>query len=70
MKFSDRVRERVKSSGLAPFRIANMAGIEPSHMCRFMSGQKGLSIAALDRLIAVLESLESATLSALLLKRC
>jgi hypothetical protein len=57
-KFSDKVRERVRSSGLASMRVAKMASIETSHFTRFMNGQKGLSLNALDRLIAVLDDIQ------------
>lgn len=53
-KLSDQIRDAVDQSDMSRFVIANYAKIEQSHFSRFMSGTKGLSLDALDRLSAVI----------------
>ena len=55
VRLSDQVREAVDASGLSRYRICKEADIAQAAMSRFMSGQGGLSMAALDRLGEVLE---------------
>ena len=54
VRLSDQVREAVDASGLSRYRICKEADIAQAAMSRFMSGQGGLSMAALDRLGEVL----------------
>lgn len=55
VRLSDQVRVAVDASGLSRYRICKKADIAQAAMSRFMSGQGGLSMAALDRLGEVLE---------------
>ncbi len=47
---SDQVRAAVDASGLSRYRICMETDISQAAMSRFMSGQGGLSMKALDRL--------------------
>ena len=49
-KMSARVRMEIESSKLSRYRIAKDTGIEESALSRFMSGERGLSMEALDAL--------------------
>ena len=52
---SDQVRAAVDASGLSRYRICKETGIGQAAMSRFMSGQGGLSMKALDRLADLLD---------------
>ncbi len=52
--FMDQVRARVRGSGMSAQRVADGARIHKSAMSRFLSGERSLSEAALDRLAAYL----------------
>jgi predicted transcriptional regulator len=47
---SEQLRAIVKSCGVSQYRIAKETGIDQSAMSRFVAGERGLSIEALDRL--------------------
>ncbi len=49
-KLSDQVRQAIMESGLTRYRIAMDTGIDESALAKFCKGQRGLSMAALDRL--------------------
>ena len=49
-KMSDRIRTVIKSAEQSQYRIAKETGIEQSTLSRFMSGERGLSMDALDTL--------------------
>jgi transcriptional regulator with XRE-family HTH domain len=51
---SDQVRDAVRDSGLLAQEVANAAKIDKGAMSRFLSGERGLSMAALDRIGGVL----------------
>lgn len=53
-KLSDQIRDAVDQSGMSRFVVANYAEIEQSQFSRFMSGTKGRSLDAIDRLAAVI----------------
>ena len=55
MSLSDQVRVAVDASGMSRYRICKEADIGQAAMSRFMSGQGGLSMKALDRLAVVLD---------------
>ena len=52
---SDQVRAAVDASGLSRYRICKETGLSQAAMSRFMSGQGGLSMKALDRLADLLD---------------
>lgn len=51
---SEQIREAVNTSGMTRYGICKAAKIDEGQMSKFMSGQVGLSLPALDRLAAVL----------------
>lgn len=48
------VRVAIENSGLTRYEIAKATGIEQSALSRFMSGERGLTTASLDRLAPLL----------------
>ncbi len=52
---SNQVRAAVDGSGLSRYRICKETGIGEAAMSRFMSGQGGLSMKALDRVADLLD---------------
>jgi hypothetical protein len=50
VKFSDQVRAAVEASGRSRYSICKEIELAQSNLSRFMSGEKGLSMDALDRL--------------------
>lgn len=49
-KMSDRIRAEISHSAVSRYRIAQDTGIEESTLSRFISGERGLSMEALDTL--------------------
>ena len=49
-KLSDQVRAAVEASGRSRYSICKDIGLAQSNLSRFMSGEQGLSMDALDRL--------------------
>ena len=49
-KLSDQVRRAVDESGVSRYAICKATGIDQGQFSRFMAGQTGLSISALDAL--------------------
>jgi len=49
-RVSDQLREIIERSGLSRYEIARRTGIHQSQLCRFASGERGLSMAGLDAL--------------------
>src|SRR5262245_34751363 len=47
---SDQLRRIIKDCGLSRYEIGKRTGIDEGTLSRFMSGERGLSIKALDRL--------------------
>jgi len=47
---SDQLRRIIAECGISRYRIAKETGISESTLSRFCSGQRGLSLAALDTL--------------------
>ena len=61
------LREEVRSSGVAQARIARLAGIHPSALCRMLAGKRRLStdrIARIRRATAQLVAAERAAIAA------
>ena len=55
LTFSDQVRLAVETCGQTRYRIAQETHISESLLCRFMSGERGLSMHALDVLAEYLD---------------
>jgi len=53
--FSDQVRKAIRSCGLTRYRLSELTGIHESTLSKFMSGDRGLSMAALDVLAPVVQ---------------
>jgi transcriptional regulator with XRE-family HTH domain len=47
---SDEIRQAVERSGLSQAEIARQIGVSRAMICRFLAGDRGLSMDALDRL--------------------
>ena len=54
-KLSDQVRRAIEDSGETRYQIAKKTGLDDSALCRFMSGERGLSTKALDIVAEYLE---------------
>ena len=50
----DQVRRAVAASGRSRYRICKDLGIDQATLSRFMSGQRGLTLTVLERLVASL----------------
>ena len=51
---SERLKDAIANCGVTRYRIAQDTGIEESALSRFVSGERGLSMEALDRLLEYL----------------
>jgi hypothetical protein len=49
-KVSDQVRRAIKDCGLTRYRIYKETGIDQASLSKFLSGERGLSLEALDKL--------------------
>jgi transcriptional regulator with XRE-family HTH domain len=47
---SSQLRRAVAESGLSRYRIAKDVGVSQATLSKFMSGQRGLSMAVMDRI--------------------
>ena len=52
---SDQVRRLVETCGISRYEIAKRTGIDDSALCRFVSGERGISCESLDKLGRLLE---------------
>ncbi len=55
VKLSDQVRKAIEDSGETRYQIAKNADLDDTTLCRFMSGERGLSMKVLDALAEYLE---------------
>ena len=53
--FTDRLRQAVRESGVSRYVIWKRTGIDQSALSRFVHGQAGMSLDAIDRLMKFLE---------------
>ncbi len=51
---SDQLRAAIVTRGMTPYAVAVAAGIAPSIVNRFMSGQRGLTLDSLDAVAGAL----------------
>ncbi len=54
-KLSDQVRQAIEECGETRYQIAQETKLDASTLCRFMSGERGLSTTALDTIAEYLE---------------
>ena len=54
-KLSDQVRRAIEDSGETRYAICKATGLDNATLCRFMSGERGLSTTALDTVAEYLE---------------
>jgi predicted transcriptional regulator len=52
--FSEQLRQAVRDSKMTRYRISCLSGIAESTLCKFIQGDRGLSLASIDRLMDVL----------------
>jgi predicted transcriptional regulator len=52
--FSEQLRQAVRTSKLTRYRISQLTGIEESTLCKFIQGERGLSLVSIDRLMDAL----------------
>ena len=55
MKLSDQVRQAIEECGETRYAICKATGLDPATLCRFVSGERGLSTTALDTVAEYLE---------------
>jgi transcriptional regulator with XRE-family HTH domain len=53
--FSEQLKERIDSSGLSRYRIWKETGVAQSTLSEFMSGNRALSLAIIDKIVATLD---------------
>jgi transcriptional regulator with XRE-family HTH domain len=47
---SEQIKKEIQMCGVTRYRISQETGIDEAALSRFMSGERGLSMAAIDRL--------------------
>jgi transcriptional regulator with XRE-family HTH domain len=52
--FREQLRRAIRRSGLSRYAIAKQTGIQQSQLSRFMSGERGLSIAAIEAICTLI----------------
>ena len=52
---TDQIRDAVRRSKLSHYRICQETGIDKASISKFVSGERGLSLAHLDKLAALLK---------------
>ena len=52
--FSEQLRKAISDSGLSRYTISVRTGIDQGTLSKFMKGERGLSLSAIDKLMAVL----------------
>jgi len=50
IKLSDQIRQAVESSGISQYRLSKEVRISKTSLSRFMRGERGLTLKAVDRL--------------------
>jgi transcriptional regulator with XRE-family HTH domain len=49
--FSDQLRRAIRDSGMTRYAISVSTGIDQGTLSKFMKGERGLSLAAIDKLM-------------------
>ncbi len=52
---TEQIRDAVRGSKLSQYRICQETGIDKASLSKFLSGERGLSLAALDKLATLLK---------------
>jgi transcriptional regulator with XRE-family HTH domain len=47
-KLSDQLREAIEKAGVSRYEIAKATGVSQTTLCRFVSGERGISVDAMD----------------------
>ena len=55
LKLTEQVRQAIDVCGETRYRICKNTGLDNATLCRFMSGERGLSMEALDTVAEYLE---------------
>lgn len=55
MNVSSELRKAIADSGKSRYRLSRLSGVADSALSRFMSGERGLGLPAIDRLCKVLK---------------
>lgn len=55
VKLTDQIRQAIEDCGETRYQIWKATGIDNATLCRFVSGERGLSMEALDTLAEYLE---------------
>ena len=49
-RLSDQLREAIDAAGVSRYEIARQTGVSETTLCRFVSGERGISVDAMDRI--------------------
>ena len=47
-KLSDQLREAIEAAGVSRYSISKATGVSETTLCRFASGERGISVDAMD----------------------
>ena len=47
-KLSDQLREAIEKAGVSRYSISKEPGVSETTLCRFVSGERGISVDAMD----------------------
>jgi transcriptional regulator with XRE-family HTH domain len=47
-KLSDQLREAIEKAGVSRYSISKQTGVSETTLCRFVSGERGISVDAMD----------------------
>ena len=47
-RLSEQLREAIAKAGVSRYEIAKQTGVSETTLCRFVSGERGISVAAMD----------------------
>jgi predicted transcriptional regulator len=53
--FTERLRQAIRDSELTRYAISVQTGIAQSTLCKFLQGERGMSLESVDRLMECLE---------------
>lgn len=54
VSFSDQLREAVRNTEMSRYAISQRTGIAQSTLCKFIQGERGLSLESADKLMDLL----------------
>jgi predicted transcriptional regulator len=53
--FTDQLKQAIRDSGMTRYAISVQTGIAGSTLCKFLKGQRGMSLDSVNRLMECLE---------------